>query len=67
MYYDHTNFQNVEHRSGTDDRSGAVPASSRVVEVISPIPIRNWAWAHDGDLYDWMDWHSPFPAAGPSE
>jgi hypothetical protein len=67
MYYDHINSPDIEHRSGTNDRSDVVPASTRVVEVINPTPTSNWAWAHHGELYDWMDWHSPFPAASPSE
>ncbi|MGF6781905.1 hypothetical protein [Paraburkholderia sp. GAS334] len=67
MYYDHTNSQNIDHRSGTNDPRDVGSASNDVVEVINPTPARNWAWAHHSDLYDWMDWHSPFPASGPSE
>jgi hypothetical protein len=26
-------------------------------------PVRNWAWAHSQDSYDWMDSHSPSEAA----
>jgi len=67
MYYDHANSQNINHRSGTNDRSDAASASNHVVEVITHTPARNWAWAHNRDVYDWMDSHGPFPAAGPSE
>jgi hypothetical protein len=63
MYSDHTNSQNIDHRSGTNDRSDLGSASNHVAEV----PAMNWAWAHRSDLYDWMDWHSPFPASGQSE
>ena len=67
MYYDETNSQSIDHRSGTNDPSDLGSASNDVVEVINPTPARNWAWAHHSDLYDWMDCHSPFPGSGPSE
>ncbi len=67
MFYDHTNFRIIDHRSGTSDRSDAVLASNHVVGVIIPTPVRTWAWAHQNDSYDWMDWHSPFPSTGASE
>lgn len=67
MFYDHTNSQNIVHRSGANDRNDLGSASNHIVEVINPTPARNWAWAHHSDSYDWMDWHSPFPATGPSE
>jgi len=31
-------------------------------DAISRASSANWAWAQSGDSYDWMDWHSPFPA-----
>ena len=58
MLYDHTNFQNIKHRTRKNDRSDVDLASNHVVEVINPSPPRNWAWAHHSDSYDWMDWHS---------
>jgi hypothetical protein len=67
MFYDHTNFQNIDHRRGKNDRSDVGSPSNHDVEVINPTPARNWAWAHHSDSYDWMDWHNPFPATDPSE
>ncbi|MGF6598921.1 hypothetical protein P3T23_003638 [Paraburkholderia sp. GAS448] len=67
MFYDHTNSQNIDHRRGTSDRRDVGSAPNDVVDVINPPPARNWSWAHHGDSYDWMDWHSPFPATAPSE
>lgn len=64
MSYD---SQYIDHRSGTNDPSDVGSASSEVVEVTISTPAMNWGWAHDGELYDWMDWHSPFPASVPSE
>jgi hypothetical protein len=66
MFYDHTNSQDIDHRSGTSDRRDVGSAANDIVEVINPTPARNWAWAHHSDSYDWMDWHSPFPATAPS-
>jgi hypothetical protein len=68
MYYDHTNSQNIDHRSGgTDVQSDVGLASNHVVEMRNPTPGMNWAWAHHSDSYDWMDLHSPFPVTAPSE
>ncbi|TDY23061.1 hypothetical protein B0G81_3391 [Paraburkholderia sp. BL6665CI2N2] len=67
MYYEHTNFQNTDAESGTNDPNKFDSVKNPVVEATSPNSARNWAWAHSGDAYDWMDWHSPFPAATPSE
>lgn len=67
MYYDHTISQKIDHRRSTNDRSDVGSMSNDVDEVSDPGSARNWAWAHHSDLYDWMDWHSPFPASGQSE
>jgi hypothetical protein len=67
MLYDHTNFQNIEHRTSKNHRSDVGSASNHVVDVINPTLPRNWAWVHHSDSYDWMDWHSPFPAIGSAE
>ncbi len=67
MFYDQTKFRDIDHRSDTHDRTDEGSASNHAVEVINLPPARNWAWAHHGDPYDWMDGHSPFPAKGTSE
>ncbi|MDH6147666.1 hypothetical protein OKW46_001591 [Paraburkholderia sp. WSM4179] len=67
MYCDRTNSLNTTVGSNTNDRNEAGSVSNHLVEATSIITARNWAWAHHSDSYDWMDWHSPFPAATPLE
>ncbi len=60
MYYEHTNSQNTDAGSSTNDPSKFDSVKNHVVEATGPNVARNWAWAHPSDSYDWMDWHSPF-------
>ena len=67
MDHKRLNFRNSSAERTTSDRSKADSLSNHVVMADDLTSPRNWAWTHRSDSYDWMDWHSPFPATSPSE
>ncbi|WP_144157398.1 hypothetical protein [Paraburkholderia sp. BCC1885] len=61
MKYDSSNAANGgSNGSRPDVRAEIQPAVQSTPEVRkTPAPVRNWAWAHNTESYDWMDSHSP--------
>jgi len=58
------NFRNIDDHSGAGARGCAGVVSSEQSRTAgAKSAARNWAWAHTGDAYDWMDSHSPLPSA----
>jgi len=61
MKYDSSNAANGgSNDRRPDSRAEIQPALQIVPEVRkTQTPVRNWAWAHNTESYDWMDSHSP--------
>jgi hypothetical protein len=63
------NHDSSKMRSAVEERCGSGarvtrPANDESQTGKARPPARNWAWAHGGESYDWMDWHSPSATAG---
>jgi hypothetical protein len=67
MKYDSSNATNGGSNSRRPDtRAEIQPAVQSVPEVRkTPSSVRNWAWAHNTESYDWMDSHSLFSTQDP--
>jgi hypothetical protein len=67
MNHDSNTFHNSDDECGINDDMNFDSSAKDGVDAISPGSSANWAWAQSGDSYDWMDWHSPFPAVTRSD
>lgn len=66
MTDDSLDIWDIDVQNDTRDWRGTESASNETPRAApsTPTAASNWAWAHRGKAYDWMDSHGPFSTEG---